>query len=70
MGKVIKDIIGDHLEHIAFLAEDIGGLVSVRESFHGNESIRQMAEYLIRVRQVEIDTTEAAIHECRTSGAA
>lgn len=58
-------IIEDNRIHLSFLAEDIGALTKIRETFRGNVGIEQMTEHLIRVDQAEIENTIGAIHERR-----
>lgn len=70
-GDELRQVIEkDRFEDLAFLHEDIAGLGRIREQFPKNSAIQQMAEHLIRLRQLEIDTIAEEIHERRKEAAA
>lgn len=60
----------DKQEHLAFLNEDIGALLKVRERFQYSSFIQQMTGHLIRVRQADIESIAEEIYERRKEATA
>jgi hypothetical protein len=45
----------ENLAQIAFLADDVGCMLRLRERFRGSQQIRELAEFFIRIDQIEME---------------
>jgi hypothetical protein len=58
----------ENLAQIAFLAGDVGILMKVRERFRGDQRIRELCEYFIRINKVEMELISEEIEHDRRKG--
>lgn len=55
----------ENLDTIAFLANDIGVMMKVRERFRGHQNIRDYCDYFIRIDQAEMEQLSEEIENDR-----
>jgi hypothetical protein len=55
----------ENLAQIAYLADDIGCMMKLREKFRGNQRIRELCEYFIRIEQADMEQISEEIENDR-----